>query len=153
MEYSHDQWGYGGLLGLVITVVATLGVIVAVAADSETGAIVLLTAGWIPLIGLIVLAFSRLRVVVDSTDVRIAFLFGWPRKAIPLADVVSAEPVRNKWWYGWGIRRTPQGWMWNVHGLDAVELSLANGKTFRIGTDEPQDLVGAITIRGGRSLS
>ena len=32
------------------------------------------------------------------------------------------ELVRNKWWHGWGVRWVPGGSMYNVWGLDAVEL-------------------------------
>ena len=39
-----------------------------------------------------------------------------------------------------------QYWLWNVSGLQAVELVLNNGKRFRIGTDEPENLVNAIQI-------
>ena len=41
----------------------------------------------------------------------------------------------------------PSGWMFNVSGLDALELVLANGKRFRIGTDNPNDVIEA--RRGG----
>ena len=39
---------------------------------------------------------------------------------------------------------TPSGWMFNVSGLDAVELELVNGKRFRIGTEDPSEVVEAI---------
>ena len=52
--------------------------------------------------------------------------------------------MRNLWYYGWGIRYTPHGWLFNVSGLDAVELELKNGRTWRVGTDEPVELLAAI---------
>ena len=54
--------------------------------------------------------------------------------------------VRNRWWWGFGIRWTPHGWMWNISGLDAVELTYHNGKKFRIGTDEPEALLEALKV-------
>jgi len=44
------------------------------------------------------------------------------------------------WLVGWGIRWTGSGWLFNVSGLDAVELSLKSGRRFRIGTDDPRGL-------------
>ena len=44
---------------------------------------------------------------------------------------------------GFGIRKVPGGWMWNVSGLDSVQLTFADGKRFRIGTDEPGALEAA----------
>ena len=61
--------------------------------------------------------------------------------------VRGVRQVRNKWWYGWGIRKIPKGWMYNVWGLDAVELEMESGKVFRIGTDEPDQLLGALSIQ------
>jgi hypothetical protein len=37
--------------------------------------------------------------------------------------------------------------LFNVSGLDAVEVELVDGKRIRIGTDEPQALVAAIRAR------
>ena len=52
---------------------------------------------------------------------------------------------KGKWWYGWGIRRIPSGWLWNVSGLDGVEFRLESGKAFSVGIDEPDALVAAVT--------
>jgi len=52
--------------------------------------------------------------------------------------------VKNPWYYGWGIRFTPHGWLYNVSGLHAVEIELKNGKKYRIGTDVPENLEKAI---------
>ena len=82
---------------------------------------------------------------VDSQHVRIALGVGIVRRRIALREIVSCRPVRNAWWYGWGIRLTPRGWLWNVSGLDAVELMYRSGRHFRIGTDEPQRLSDAIS--------
>ncbi len=66
-------------------------------------------------------------------------------RKIPLSDIVEVSAVRNPWFIGWGIRWNPgKYWLWNVSGLQAVELLFKNGKRFRIGTDEPESLVQAI---------
>jgi len=70
-----------------------------------------------------------------------------------LSQVQNAAVVRNKWYYGWGIRLTPGGWLWNVSGLDAVELTFKNGKKFRIGTDEPDRLLQALPVGIGHGPS
>ena len=57
---------------------------------------------------------------------------------------IEAQPVTNKWYYGWGIKRTPHGWLFNVSGLQAVEITLRSAKKYRIGTDEPERLADAI---------
>ena len=66
------------------------------------------------------------------------------QKSFPVGDVYSAQAVHNPWWYGLGIHRTRDGWLYNVGGSDAVELHLEGDRRARIGTDEPERLLAAI---------
>jgi hypothetical protein len=93
--------------------------------------------------------FSRLTVEVAGT-IAVAFGRGWPRRTIDPSTVTASRIVRNSPWYGWGIRWIRKGSLWNVWGLDAVELDLAGGRRFRIGTDEPEGLLAAIRSVTGR---
>ena len=93
---------------------------------------------------LLVLVFSALTVQVDEDAIRLCFGVGLVRKRIPLREVKGWREVRNPWYTGWGIRLGPGYMLWNVSGFDAVELDLASGRRFRVGTDEPLALVSAI---------
>ena len=93
------------------------------------------------------LGFRNLTVEVDDMSIRIRFGIGWIKKEFRLEDIISAEVVRNCWMYGWGVRNIGNGWLYNVAGLDAVELELKSGKRARIGTDEPQALTSEISQR------
>lgn len=93
---------------------------------------------------LVLLVFHSLTVQVDELAIGLSFGIGLIRKSILLDEIAAFQPVRNRWFYGFGIRYTFRGWMWNVSGLDAVELTYTSGKRFRIGTDEPQKLAAAI---------
>jgi hypothetical protein len=96
--------------------------------------------------------FSSLTVTITSAALTAAFTPGWPRKVERLENIAQAHAVRNPWYYGWGIRLTPQGTLYNVSGLDAVQIRTKQGKTFRIGTDEPEALVQAILRATGHAL-
>lgn len=91
-------------------------------------------------------SFTTLTTIVDENRLRIRFGYGIFRKGFLLNEIVSVGIVRNRWYYGWGIRV----WFWpymriyNVSGLDAVELIMKDGKTYRIGTDAPSELESAI---------
>lgn len=103
--------------------------------------------GVIVALGVLALAavvFSSLTVEVDSDAIRIHFTGGLPRRTIPLSRLREHRPVRNPWYYGWGIHRYPGGWLWNVAGDGAVELLLDDGSRLRIGSDEPEALSRAI---------
>jgi len=94
---------------------------------------------------LLYLLFNGLTVSVSQKDIIIKFGYGLIKKRIKKEDINHAKIVRNKVIYGWGIRLTPHGWLWNIQGLDAIELSLKNGKCFRIGTNQPKLLLDALS--------
>ena len=94
---------------------------------------------------LIGLLFGGLITKVGSGSLDLAFGIGVISKSIPLEHIESAEAVRNRWWYGSGIRLTPHGWMWNMNGLSAVELTYKTGKKFRVGTTDPEGLLAALS--------
>ena len=76
---------------------------------------------------------------------------GFWKKSIELSQIHSVQSVRNKWWYGWGIRKIPNGWLYNVSGLQAVEVLFGDGQLVRLGTDEPEKLITAIESAGIQS--
>jgi len=88
--------------------------------------------------------FSAMTVSIDTSQIRLSYGFGLLRFNFPLADITSVKKVRNKWWYGWGIHLTPHGWLFNIAGLDAVELTMTSGKKYRIGTAVPEELAQCI---------
>ncbi len=88
--------------------------------------------------------FYCLTVEADNEYVSVKFGIGLIKTKFERADIESCKPVRNKWYYGWGVRRLDRGWMYNISGLDAVEIHMKNGKVYRIGTDEPEELCKSI---------
>lgn len=88
--------------------------------------------------------FSSLTVEVDDEELRFYFGPGFWTRRIPLRRIQGAEVVRNNPLLGWGIRSTFDGWLYNVSGLDAVELDVEGEGTVRIGTDEPERLKSAL---------
>lgn len=140
-RYEHRQVGRFAM-GLLVT--ATVGALVGAAlAGEDLGLrIVLLVVALLYLV--LGLTFGRLTVTVDRKRVTVAFGSGWPRRVVPLHAITRVERFRAKWWYGWGIRRIPGGWLWNVGGFEAVRLHLDDGRTFSVGTDDPEHLEAAI---------
>ncbi len=145
VPYKATQSVY--LLPLLLAVAAVATGLWA-AATGEVGAVVVWIA--LGLAAVLSLVFSRLTVLVGKGQVLAEFGPGRPRRRYRLDEVTGIEQVRNKWWYGWGLRWIPNGSMYNVWGLDAVELRLASGKVFRIGTDEPAALRAALEAEQAR---
>ncbi len=138
--YRHTQFGTVN----VVIVIAILPLVFLPAwlagAAPIAGLILILLLG-------ILMLFYNLTVTIDDTHLRIRFGIGLIRKRFPLDQIDSCRPVRNSWLYGWGIRLTHRGWLYNVSGLEAVELKMKSGKTCRIGTDEPAALAAALEER------
>jgi len=49
--------------------------------------------------------FQVLRIEVTGAELSAAFGPAWPRHTAPLQEVVAFRQVRNKWYFGWGVRR------------------------------------------------
>jgi hypothetical protein len=88
--------------------------------------------------------FHSLTVEVSDNELRWHFGPGLWSYRLALDQIDSVSIVRNKWWNGFGVRMAPSFRLYNVSGLDAVEILLKSGEIRRIGTDDPQGLAAAI---------
>ena len=132
-EFQHD-------IEAVMLITAGSGLIVAL--RSTLRSIPLLASSAI--VFACAILFDSLTVRVSNDLVEIRFGIGIIRKQFHVDNIKTASIVKNKWYYGWGIRLTSHGWLYNVSGLDAVEILMHNGKQYRIGTDQPNELHNAI---------
>jgi len=96
------------------------------------------------LVALVLVLFSTLTVIVRDGAMDVFFGPGLIRRRIPLRRLREVRVVRTPWYYGWGIRLTQTGWLWNVSGLDGVEVQFDDGRRFRVGSDEPNRLAEAL---------
>ena len=147
MTYEHVQYGYLGV-GTLVFVLIMGAITLPEAFDDST------LVGWGVTASLVALAaitmwFSKLTVTIEDTTLTAVFGTGRPRKTIDLSDVVTATPARNRWIQGWGIRKIPGGWMYNVWGLDALEFTLTSGDIVRIGTNDEVNLLASVRVFTG----
>lgn len=96
------------------------------------------------LVGSVLILFSTLTVTVRDGAMDVFFGPGLIRRRIPLRRIREVRVVKTPWYYGWGIRLIPTGWLWNVSGLDGVEVQFVDGHRFRVGSDEPNRLAEAL---------
>lgn len=137
--YHHRQPGH--VIKWVVTGAAAVSALIIYMAAPQLSLVAIVV-----IIIAMAISFMFGSMTVEIKDGALTWWFGpgvW-RKSVPVADITSAQVVRNTWWWGWGIRHYGKGWLYNVSGLDAVEVHLASGKQFRLGTDDPQGLAAAL---------
>lgn len=136
-RYQHTQTGW---VSIGVSVAVCLVLLAASIWSCQRGALLL----GVGILGLVLSQTCRMTVTVEDGKVIVSSGTGHLRKVVDLDEVTQCEPVRNRWWYGWGLRLIPNGWLINVSGLEAVELSYRGGGVLRIGTDQPWQLCDAI---------
>ena len=139
MPYHHTQRGIS--IVVVCLALALLNAAIVWRSGQWSAAIILIT-----LIA-IALVFSSLTVELNGKELRWYFGPGFWTYRLPLDEIETVAAVRNHWWNGFGIRMRPGFRLYNVSGLDAVELRLKSGDVRRIGTDDPQGLSAALNSR------
>lgn len=96
----------------------------------------------------VILLFFNMQTVIDNRNITVIYGIGVLKFIIPLDRISSVRCVRNRWYYGAGIRYMPDGIMYSINFTNAVELSdRISPKKIRIGTRNPQKLAEQITLR------
>jgi len=137
-KYEHTQIGY-----TIIWIALGVAVFVAITgifAKGGPGTFLVIEV----ILLMCALVFCKLTIRIDDKILQWSFGIEIVRKQVLLAEIAACEPIRIRWWYGWGIHLTPYGWLYNVSGLDAVAIRLRDERKFALGTDDPQALVDAI---------
>jgi uncharacterized membrane protein YdbT with pleckstrin-like domain len=137
-RYEHTQVGYVIIVGIVAAMVA-IGIILANIGGNWMIAIAVLVV-----LAVVLVLFHSLTVVINEEELVVRFGPGTIRKRFKLNEIESCQAVRVPWYWGWGIRSTPQGMVFRVSGFEAVRVRLVTGKEYLIGTDVPQELEQAI---------
>ena len=107
-------------------------------------------AGIIPLLFIILFIRLKLTTVVDREGIRCRFaIFQRSYRTFRKKDIIHYEIRKYKpiaEYGGWGIRvgRGKRGSAYNVSGNMGLQLQLADGKKFLIGTQQPESLLKAM---------
>ena len=141
LRYRHTQFATAIVAPLLLVAVLAAGVGVL------TGVMWIAAIGPALMAGFLAL-FYRLTVEIDATHLMFRFDVGLLRQRLPLAEIAAVQPVRNSWWYGWGIHRTPPGGLYPASGREAVEITLTSGQRLRLGTGQARPLALALQAAG-----
>lgn len=115
---------------------------------------VIIVGSVILLLAICLLIFYKLTITVDDTYLAFSLGIGWVKRRYLLSDIESCTPVKNSAIYGIGIRMIPSGWLFNVSGRTAIELTFKNSKNkIRIGTDRPQEIADEVAKKLSTSVA
>jgi hypothetical protein len=134
-RYEHTQIGHVIIWSVLAIILITSGSLISHHASPVIVSIILLVC---------LVLFYRLKITIEDETLSASFGPGIIRKTVRLAEIVGCDPIRTRWWYGWGFHLTPRGWLYNVSGLDAVAITLRDGRKLVFGTDDPHGLTTAI---------
>lgn len=93
------------------------------------------------------LLFYRLDTTVTYRKIELRYGIGLLRIRPKIDELIAVDTDRAKWWYGLGIRITPRGMMYSIHGLKVVRLTYRKGKTtntIMIGSAHPEQLLSSL---------
>jgi hypothetical protein len=97
---------------------------------------------------LVVLLFYGMTTTVERSRIKVSFGIGLISKTIETSRIKDVSTVKSPWYYGYGIRLIPNGWLYNVSGPHAVELRFVDKKrVIRIGTKNPVQLKSELDSR------
>ena len=85
--------------------------------------------------------FYGMTTKIDSEKINITFGVGLIQKNIAVAKIKSVKTAKSSWLSGWGIRFIRNGMLYNISGLNCVELSFHDtDRIIKIGTKDSAHL-------------
>ncbi|WP_462158621.1 hypothetical protein [Pseudoalteromonas sp. GB56] len=136
MRYQHRQIG--------TTILAILAIVLVLVGLSVPNSDIRLMWPALAIPAVVAGLFYSLNVNVTSSEISWSFGPGFWRKSIALHEIEDAKIITTKWYNGWGIRYTFDGWLYCVSGNTAIQLILKNGDKVSIGTDDANNLLEAL---------
>ncbi len=141
---KFTQFGTNTVIGMLTMVIFSLIMLFVIGIDNSPmrGIFVVLAVSL--LIGM--LFFYKLTIYINETYISFKLGIGLFSKKYLIADLKSCKPVKNDALFGIGIHLIPNAMLYNVSGLQAIELTFKNQKTkVRIGTNEPEEIASIIS--------
>ena len=139
MKYKQSQFGW-----VVIILFALLVAFLCLAYAFQWGGNPLPFIPFLALSSILVilgLMLYKLTVEVKGTTLRLSYGIGLISLKFNIDELEETEIIRVPWYYGVGIRITPKGMLYSIHGWKALQINFkSKGKSKRVmvGTAEPE---------------
>lgn len=144
-HYKEQQTGW-----LVIVAVAVMFLLLTWLYAFQLGGRPISAGGYfmsMGILGLVTALMYRMKTEVTDQQVSVRFGVGIVKRVVPVESIQSVAIVSSPWYYGWGVRLIPNGWLYNISGTKGIELRLKTGRVVRIGSTNPEELNRAVSLR------
>ena len=152
-EYCYTQIGI--ITILLIALAGALTAFVFISSLESNGRPGPIVTGLV-VVGLLILAlvsFYSFSIQIADGKVNFWFGFGVGKRSIDIADIWSIEIVKTPWYYFWGIKSIPGGWLYSITpGGRALELVFMDNRVIHLGTDRPEEIKARLDPMIGTSM-
>lgn len=149
-EFKEEQrfnqiWLWAILIAPIVMVISQFAIAFTDREEFKTEDIIALSS-LIVVFTVLIIWFKRmvLETVISAEGINIHYKGLFTKKQFPKSEILKAEIVTYDplWHYGgWGLRySSKRGWCYNVAGDKGLKLTLSNGKTVMIGTQQPEEI-------------
>lgn len=149
-EFKEEQrfnqiWVWAILIAPIVMVISQFAIAFTDREEFKTEDIIALSS-LIVVFTVLIIWFKRmvLETVISAERINIHYKGLFTKKQFPKSKIMKAELVTYDplWHYGgWGLRySSKRGWCYNVAGDKGLKLTLSNGKTVMIGTQQPEEI-------------
>lgn len=131
-----------GTISLIVLIPILIFCLIMIIISGFKDIILVSTYGFLALtIVICLLIFFKLTIYLNDTSISFKLGIGLITRKYMITDIQSCKTVRNDPLSGIGIRKISGGWLYNVSGLSAIELTFKNKNSkVRIGTDKPVEI-------------
>ena len=149
IQYQHTQRGTVVLVivAVMFALFLLIGVWIGIDVSEARSAMTLMAIAMLVVLAAVAWYFSSMTVIVTDDELRWHFGSGrdWRIARVNIERVAIAP---HQWLAGYGLRWFgPKRWVYIVSGRDTVEVCLKQGGWRRLGTDDPQGLLDALTSK------
>jgi len=140
-EYCYTQIGIITILMIALAAVFTAFVFIS---GLEPNAGPFLMVVGFAVVGLFIFAlaaFYSFTIQIAGEKLDFWFGFGVGKRSFDIADIRSIEIVKTPWYYFWGIKSIPGGWLYSIApGGEAIELVFMDRKKIHLGTNRAAEI-------------
>ncbi len=154
-EFRYTQVGILTILMILLAAAFSAFMFASGLKSTEGRDATILKVAGIVVAGVFVLALASFySFTIQIADGKLNFWFGFGvgGKSFPIEGIRSVETVKNPWYYFWGIKSIPGGWLYSIApGGRAIEMIFKDNRKIHLGTNRPEEIKQRLDKAIGRS--